>query len=151
MGRLHFCTPYGVTQERCLEQLRRFEATKDFSKISHGILLSEEEQKRRYVIRHLLIRPGIALERYKEAFGSLVWEDFPVLKEWMREGWLQKEEAGRRQNETEYFLTLSEEGMSLSDYLGPMLISEEIREKMKEWEAVYEPRGGFISGESEEL
>ncbi len=169
VGRLHFCTPYAVTQESCLEQLRRFEATADFSKVQHGILLSEEEQRRRYVIRHLLIRPGIALRRYEEAFGSPVLEDFPVLKEWTEKGWLQEEEAGdaygREKDELrteaagasnkgktpECFLTLTEEGMGLSDYLGPMLASGEVWGKMKEWEAVYEPRGGFLSGEPEKL
>lgn len=164
VGRLHFCTPYAVTQECCLEQIRDFEAREDFLKVSHGILLSEEEQRRRYAIRHLLIRPGIGLGRYKELFGSSVWEDFPVLEEWIRTGWLeenagsQREQDGGRADgkpaesgEPEHFLTLTAEGMGLSDYLGPMLGSEEVQKKMREWEAIYEPGGGFISGKPEKL
>lgn len=162
VGRLHFCTPYAVTQEGCLKQLRRFEATEDFSAVQHGILLSEEEQKRRYVIRHLLIRPGIALGRYEELFGAPVCSDFPVLEKWIGEGWLRTEEDsqtaggmrpgdGQKPEGSQEFLALTEEGMGLSDYLGPMLASAKIQRKMKEWEAVYEPRGGFVPGEPEKL
>lgn len=162
VGNLHFCTPYAVTQEGCLEQLRHFEATKDFLAVGHGILLSQEEQKRRYVIRHLLIRPGINLERYRDLFGTPVGEDFPVLGDWAREGWLRRETDGREADAVwpgdgknpegkGEFLALTEEGMGLSDYLGPMLASEEVRGKMREWEAIYEPGDGFVPGEPEKL
>ncbi len=159
MGSLHFCTPYAVTQETCLAQIRDFETRDDFLQVSHGMLLSEEEMRRRYVIRHLLIRPGIAPGRYEALFHSSVWEDFPALRDWMSAGWLeesagivqeQHEEGGTNGN-PECFLTLTEEGMGLSDYLGPMLVSEAVWGKMKEWEAVYEPGGGFIPGKSEKL
>lgn len=135
VGRLHFCTPYTVTQQSCLEQLKRFEETEDFLVVKHGILLSEEEQKRRYVIRHLLIRPGIAKERYREIFGSSLWADFPILERWVEEGWLQTEETEEYQS----FLSLTKKGIGLSDYLGPMLISREVSGKMQEWETIYEP------------
>ncbi len=58
LGNLHFCTPYGVTQKDCLRQLEDYEHTIDFGKITHGICLTSEELSRRWVIRHLLIRPG---------------------------------------------------------------------------------------------
>ena len=61
LGRLHFCTPYAITRAGCLAQLEEYEAARDFTEISHGLLLSTEELKRRYVIRHLLIRPGLSL------------------------------------------------------------------------------------------
>lgn len=147
VGGLHFCTPYAVTRQGCLEQLRRFEETEDFLAVRHGILLSEEEQRRRYVIRHLLIRPGIAGERYQELFGSSLWEDFPLLERWLAKGWLKTAEA----KEHRHFLTLTEKGMGLSDYLGPMLISPEVQAKMQEWETVYESWGGFVQGEFKRL
>ena len=159
MGSLHFCTPYAVTQETCLAQIRDFETRDDFLQVSHGMLLSEEEMRRRYVIRHLLIRPGIAPGRYEALFHSSVWEDFPALRDWMSAGWLEESagivqeqhEEGWTNGKPECFLTLTEEGMGLSDYLGPMLVSEAVWGKMKEWEAVYEPGGGFIPGKSEKL
>lgn len=159
MGSLHFCTPYAVTQETCLAQIRDFETRDDFLQVSHGMLLSEEEMRRRYVIRHLLIRPGIAPGRYEALFHSSVWEDFPALRDWMSAGWLEESagivqeqhEEGWTNGKPECFLTLTEEGMGLSDYLGPMLVSEAVWGKMKEWEAVYVPGGGFIPGKSEKL
>ncbi len=170
MGNLHFCTPYAITQEGCLEQLRSFENTIDFSRITHGIFLSREEMKRRYVIRHLLIRPGIGLKQYEKYFGTSVYEDFPVLEKWKNEGILQvgqKSGAERldnkgwekgeeiidhtKQDKEEEFLTLTDMGMGLSDYLGPVLVSDPVFAKMKEWEKIYESVDGVVSGKSEKL
>ena len=36
------------------------------------------------------------------------------------------------------FLSLTEAGMELSDWLGPQLISRAVREKMEEWERRYQ-------------
>lgn len=130
LGNLHFCTPYAVTAGECSRQLRRFMDTEDFSRITHGILLSEDEMKRRYAIRHLLIRPGLDIQRYQQTFHSQALEDFPLLQDWIRQGYAILSPA----NNTDY-LTLTEEGLGLSDCLGPQLISPQIRTKMEEWEA----------------
>ena len=128
VGALHFCSPYTVTRQGCLEQLERFIHTEDYTGITHGILLTEEEQKRRYVIRHLLIRPGLWLSGYEEQFKSSPADDFPILNVWMKQGYVSRESG---------YLTLTEAGLSLSDWLGPQLISEEVRRKMKEWERTH--------------
>lgn len=125
LGNLHFCTPYAVTRSSCLEQLHRYEETDDFCKITHGFLLSKEEEKRRFVIRHLLILPGLPLPAYKAAFHSEAISDFPILRGWLEKGYL-KEQA--------HYLALTETGLGLSDYLGPMLISQEVGDRMKQWE-----------------
>lgn len=129
LGNLHFCSPYTITRETCLAQLKCFEDADDFTKITHGILLSEEEQKRRHVIRHLLIRPGLLLSGYQEHFRTNALSDFPVLKEWEEKGYVCQENG---------YLALTESGLELSDDLGPQLISREIREKMEEWEYLHE-------------
>lgn len=128
LGNLHFCTPYAVTGSACGAMLEQYEGTEDFSGITNGILLSKEEQKRRYVIRHLLIRPGLLIDRYRERFGTNPQEDFPVLEEWAKKGFLRENEKG--------YLELTDTGMGLSDFLGPQLISPEIRRAMEEWEFV---------------
>ncbi len=125
LGNLHYCSPYTITREGCLAQLDRFIHMEDFAQITHGIVLSEEELKRRYVIRHLLIRPGLCLSGYRELFGTCVEEDFPILKDWKIKGYVCTDDT---------FLTLTETGLELSDDLGPRLISREISEKMEEWE-----------------
>ena len=124
LGNLHFCTPYAVTGKECLEQMKRFEETGDFTRITHGILLDEEEIKRRYVIRHLLIRPGLDMGRYEECFKSRVVDDFPLLTQWAEQGFLHGDKI----------LGLTPKGMEWSDYLGPQLISPKIRKAMEGWE-----------------
>ena len=95
--------------------------------VHHGILLSDDELKRRYVIKHLMIIPGISKNAYKKAFASDLLVDFPIINEWINTGWI---------DENNDFICLTEIGLSLSDYIGPKLISEEIAEKMFEWERV---------------
>lgn len=131
IGRLHFCTPYAATQQGCREQLEKFENTTDFSAVTHGFLLSDDEMRRRYAIRHLLIRPGIDMSIYKKHFGTCVMDDFPVLGEWCKQGFLKAKDI---------FLVLTQEGLGLSDYLGPQLISRQVWERMREWDAAWENR-----------
>lgn len=130
LGKLHFCSPYAVTRDACMMQLEDYENTKDFMDIKHGIILSEEEQKRRYVIRHLLIRPGMDLGRYRALFGSEALEDFSVLNQWI------EQKFAVRCARTGY-ITLTESGFGLSDYLGPQLISPKVKKAMQEWEVMH--------------
>ena len=87
--------------------------------------------RRRYAIRHLLIRPGIDMSIYKKHFGTCVMDDFPVLGEWCKQGFLKAKDI---------FLVLTQEGLGLSDYLGPQLISRQVWERMREWDAAWENR-----------
>ncbi len=128
LGNLHFCTPYAVDRRECLKRLEEYEKEEDYTRISHGILLSEDEVRRRYVIRHLFIRPGIKRRMYEKHFGSHMIKDFPLLSDWLNQGFIEWQ-----QDEQEEILALTERGLGLSDYLGPKLISPQIRKKMEEW------------------
>ncbi len=140
-GNLHFCSPYAITRKDCLLRLDEYENTDDFTRITHGIVLSEEEIRRRYVIRHLLICPGLERVRYRQRFHSDVTDDFPVLKDWMECGFVQETE----------FLFLTKEGLGLSDYLGPQLISPRVGAAMREWEEGHEGTHDFVPRQSEKL
>lgn len=146
LGNLHFCTPYAITRQDCIRELEKFEAVRDFTVISHGIFLSKEEEKRRYVIRHLLIWPGLPINRYRKCFGTEVLQDFPLIFSWQERGFVKRETKS-----DEEYLTLTQEGLGLSDYLGPQLISEEIREKMTQWEMSHGQAHGFIPRQFKEL
>lgn len=141
LGNLHFCTPYAITQKGCRRQLSEFMQTEDFTKITHGFFLSEEEQKRRYIIRHLLIYPGLDEREYRKHFQCEAREDFPLLNQWINEGYLT---CGT-------FLALTELGLGLSDYLGPQMISPEVRQRMEEWEAIYGQKNDSLPGKPEKL
>lgn len=142
LGDLHFCTPYSITQSSCLEELNRYENTEDYCCITHGILLSADEQKRRYLLRHLFIRPGLDLKAYEAAFQTGALQDFPIFTEWLEQGYLMRKGT---------FLTLTETGMGLSDYLGPMLISQEIKDRMNRWEERHGTQNASIPGELKKL
>ena len=124
IGNLHFCTPYSVSQPACRAVLAEYISTRDYTQITNGYLLNQDEEKRRYVIKNILFASGIAGEDYKKIFGTELTEDFALLEEWMKKGYLYEKDR-------HFYLT--EEGFSLSDYLGPMLISEEVRERMASW------------------
>ena len=100
--------------------------TENYREITHGYILNEEEQKRRYVIKHVLVRPGICMEEYEKIYGKTVLQDFALLAQW--------EEQGFATQHNGYFC-LTEQGLGLSDYLGPMLISPKIKEKMQKFYA----------------
>ena len=142
MGNLHFCTPYAITRKDCLKELERFENTKDFTRITHGIFLSKEEEKRRYVIRHVLIHPGLPIDQYRQSFGTEAVEDYPILTQWLEEGFLSGEED---------YLALTEKGMALSDYLGPQLISADIGRRMEEWDELHGQNHGSLPGQPKKL
>lgn len=142
LGSIHFCTPYAVDLAGCLKQLKTYEETEDFTAITHGFVLSEEEIRRRYVIRHLLILPGLKKSLYGKHFLSNPFKDFPILGEWLREGYI---------TDCGDFLSLTETGMGLSDCLGPMLISLKVRSKMDEWEVTHGKTDDLIPGKLKEL
>ncbi|MBR4083218.1 MAG: STM4012 family radical SAM protein [Lachnospiraceae bacterium] len=128
IGNVHFCTPYGVKQETCQRILKDYIQCQDYRQIAYGCILSEEEVRRRYVIKNLLAGRGILLREYQDRFGSDLFKDYDILQDCLEKDYLVLE--GKR-------LHLSEEGMALSDYIGPALISKEIRQRMSEWKDTY--------------
>lgn len=128
VGNLHFCTPYGVKQENCRRILKDYMQCLDYKKISYGYILSKEEMRRRYVIKNLLSCRGICLREYESRFGTDICEDYEVLKTFLEKQYLLLE--GQR-------LYLTKEGIALSDYIGPQLISAEVRQRMNEWKDSY--------------
>ena len=124
IGNLHFSTPYEVRKKQCVLRLEEYIKQENYLEVNHGFLLSEEEMKRRYVIRHILFGQGILQEDYWEHFGGDVMRDFPLLIGWCEGGYAVQSEE---------YITLTEKGLALSDYLGAQLISDEVRERMEKW------------------
>jgi oxygen-independent coproporphyrinogen-3 oxidase len=78
--------------------------------------------KRRFLIKNLFYYRGVPLSDYKEYFGTCPYEDFPVFNKFQLEKWI-TEIDGR--------IKLTPLGLSLSDYIGPMLISDVVAQKME--------------------
>lgn len=154
LGRLHFCSPYTITRQDCLNTIKEYERTKDYTVITNGILLSDEERKRRYLIKHLFVRPGLSLKQYQARFQSRAMDDFPILKSWQAQGYVVQHTLKTVQAEPELYLSLTECGLGLSDYLGPQLISPRIKRAMEEWEEQHgyaNEAHGFIPGQHQKL
>lgn len=126
LGNFHFCTPYYVRQKDCKKQLDVYLSTEDYRKITHGFFLDKGEEKRRYIIKNLLFISGLDKENYKQKFGEDLEKEFNLLNIWKEKGYVKEEK-------NKYMLT--SEGMALSDYLGPQLISPEVKGRMQEWES----------------
>lgn len=152
LGRLHACIPYRITRQGVWEEIEKYLRREDFLSVENGILLSDEEIRRRYVIKHLLIRPGISKGAYRRRFGTQVTEDFPILGVWKELGWLEETVETCRKGEMcdengcsgEGWIRLTEDGLGLSDYIGPQLISEDIKRKMVEWERDNGQKNSFL-------
>lgn len=124
LANLHTCTPYSVSPSCCNMRLQEYIETTDYLDVKNGYLLSEEEMRRRYVIKNILFGKGIDLEDYFKHFASDPRADYPILQEWQKQGYAEEKQP---------YFGLTEEGFACSDYLGPMLISKEVSEKMKAW------------------
>lgn len=122
LGNLHACAPFAVRPAECRKRIREFLDTEDYLAVSCGIVLSEDEEKRRYSVKHLLFGPGISMDAYRRRFGTEPETDFPFLKDWKERGFV---------SEQGLFLRLTEEGVGWSDALGPEFISHEVRRRME--------------------
>ena len=132
LGNLHFCTPYAVKRSHCLAQLEKYMNTIDYRTITYGYCLSKEEQKRRYVIKHLLFGIGISRSDYRNHFKAEVEQEFPLLQQFVAAGYVVLSPE---------YITLTEDGLAYSDYLGPQFVSDEVALKMQEWRDKMEGEG----------
>ena len=78
--------------------------------------------KRRFIIKNLFYHSGVALNDYKAVFVTDLYNDFPVLHEFLQEKWA-VESDGR--------IKLTPLGLSLSDDIGTRFISEAVARKME--------------------
>ena len=124
---LHYCTEYSVEATGVREIIDRFIATPrtNFSFAEYGIRLSDDEQRRRFVIKSVLQTEGLDLKAYRARFGSDPQHDLPQLSELLSAGLAFKE--GQR-------LILSEDGLEMSDAIGPWLYSTNVHDLMNSYQ-----------------
>ena len=122
---LHYSTDYAVSQTGVKailgDYLRR--QPSEFAAARHGIMLSLEEQKRRFVILSLLQRSGLDCISYSRRFGTDAFRDVTELNELERAG-LAIRQNGR--------LQLADEGIEWSDAIGPWLASGSVSRLIEE-------------------
>ena len=122
LNNIHFCEPYTSDQKKCSKHLQNYIEKQDFFEDLSTYILNEEEQKRRFIIKNLLHHSGISIVDYKTIFGKEPEYDFTLLKDIQNKGWAKR---------TNTHIILTDKGMSLSDYIGPMLISNTVKKQME--------------------
>lgn len=124
--RLHYSSEYAVGAASVREILQGFVArpAESFRVASHGLHLSEGEQRRRFVLQSLLHVSGLDFGGYRVYFGSEATSDFPELAGLTAAG------LGVMQKGV---LRLTPAGLERSDAVGPWLYSPEVRTLSEEY------------------
>ncbi len=123
---LHYGTLFAVTQAGVRAILTEWmqQTDEELQLATHGIWLSDEEQRRRFVILGLLQCSGLSIDEYRAQFYQSPIDDIPELADLTNAGWLQTN--GDR-------LTLTETGIEHSDTIGPLLYSNQVRKRLREF------------------
>lgn len=123
---LHYATRFAVTQAGVRAILNEWisQSDADLGLATHGIRLTSDEQCRRFVIMSLLQTSGLSLTEYADRFRRPLNDSVLGLNELDRRGWLH-EASGR--------LMLTDSGLENSDIVGPMLYSESVRSRLREF------------------
>lgn len=119
LGDLHVATPYAVRQTAIRQEIDRYIATTDFTVANNGVVLSADEQRRRFLIKNLMYYRGVDIAEYEQRFGRSFPSD--ELQEFFQRQWIE-EQAG--------YVRLTPSGMACSDYIGQCFTSPSVRELM---------------------
>jgi oxygen-independent coproporphyrinogen-3 oxidase len=130
---LHYSGEYAVGATGVREILAAYFAkaahmvkTNDaFDFVDYGFRLDGAEQRRRFVIQSLLQVEGLDFAAYRARFGSEATDDLPELARLEDHGLATRDDARLR---------LTEEGLEMSDVIGPALYSARVRRLMKSYQ-----------------
>ena len=125
---VHYSTEYAVSKPNVAAIINDYVAKQsgDFMTANYGIRLSEDDRKRRYLIKSLLKAQGLDGGHYQAIYGSDVYADFPELQILLELNLAQKG-GGRMQ--------LQGDGLAYSDLIGHWFISPTVKNKMQEYVA----------------
>ncbi len=123
---LHYASEYGVARRSVAEILDHYLARSeaDFAHADYGIVLDEDERRRRHAIQSLLVRPGLDRADYRARFGADCLEQLPQLRELFELGLAREDET---------LIALNEEGLARADTIGPWLTSTAVAERMRDY------------------
>ncbi|RED58705.1 STM4012 family radical SAM protein [Cohnella phaseoli] len=119
---VHYSSRYSVGRSATASIIADYVAQNDYSYADYGVVLSKDDQQRRFILKSLLHTEGLALDGYAERFTASALADYPELNQ------LLDTELAAIENGT---LRLTSEGLMYSDAIGDWFISPEIRELME--------------------
>jgi oxygen-independent coproporphyrinogen III oxidase len=123
---LHYATRYAVTQAAVRAILGNWIAQSDldFAFATHGVWLTPEEQRRRYVILSLLQSHGMSRAEFAEQFPEACLDELSGIAELRELGWLIQTEESEK---------LTPAGLEHSDEVGPLLYSDAVRARLRDF------------------
>jgi len=124
---LHYSGKYGISRKISRSIIEDYCGSDDgeFSTVSYGVALNQEEQRRRYIIQSLLLVEGLDKAAYQQRFFAPVLNDFPQLRQLLELGLAQ--ESPQR-------LSLTEAGIARADTIGPWLVSDHVQRRMQDFQ-----------------
>ncbi len=123
---LHYSTEYAVSRPNVNAIVQDYlqKPASAFLQANYGIKLSEDDRKRRYLIKSLLKAEGLHLQDYHNLFQENILESFPELN------CLTDLQLATQDEKT---IKLTIEGLAYSDLLGHWFISDPVKNKMQEY------------------
>ncbi|MCO7225102.1 STM4012 family radical SAM protein [Pleionea sp. CnH1-48] len=123
---IHYCSEYGVSRSSVKSIIEDYTqlTQSDFEQAPYGFHLSEQEQKRRFLMQSLLLKQGFNLSDYYQRFSTQALDDFDQLDQL-----LETDLAERHDNH----LMLTDTGLELSDAIGPWFVSDKVNQLMQEY------------------
>jgi oxygen-independent coproporphyrinogen-3 oxidase len=123
---LHYSTEYAVSRPNvnAIVQDYLHKPASAFQQATYGIELTEDDRKRRYLIKSLLKAEGLYLQDYANQFQEDVLQSFPELNS------LADLQLATQDSQT---IKLTSEGLAYSDLLGHWFISDPVKNKMNEY------------------
>jgi oxygen-independent coproporphyrinogen III oxidase len=126
---VHYSTDWAVGRDGVRSIIDSFNTADDTHHQSahYGVLLNDDDRKRRFVMQGLLHETGVDLLRYEGQFGEAVLQDFEQLTELISFGAAVHDPAKGT-------VRLTDRGVELSDAIGPWLYSAETKARMASFE-----------------
>ena len=124
---IHYSEPYAISQSEVHQIIQNYidKNPSDFTTISYGIELSEEDRRRRFILKSLLKVKGLDTDSYRREFREEPQIDFPELLELLENDLAHKNGS---------FIVLTEQGLALSDIIGPWLYSQDVIDLMEDFD-----------------
>ncbi len=126
---IHYCTEYAVGRNGIQEIIDDYigRSHEDHAHAVYGCQLSEQEQRRRFIMKSLLRIGGLVFSDYSAQFRGNALDDFPELNELESTGLATFSESR---------IELNDAGFERSDTIGPWLFSTEMSSRMERYELV---------------
>lgn len=132
--RLHYATRFAVTQAGVRTILKEWltQTDEELAMATHGIRLSEDEQRRRFVILGLLQAEGLSISEFQQRFPLAAIEQHAAEPNAIEQisGFLEIVDRGWAARIGDRYI-LTSDGLQYSDVVGPLLYSEPVLERLR--------------------